>query len=246
MKTRRVFHEEIDAASVVLSTEESHYAARVLRLRPGDLVEVFDGCGSARPARVEEIDRRSVEVVFAGAKVTQKKPVPEITLAVAPPKGQRMDTLVQMMQEIGLDELVPIVTDNSIVQEFGENRYARWRRVALAAAKQSGTNFIIDIKPAIDFDRLLADTERWDLRIVCHTGRQCPGLRAFLDKQPKPERVFLAIGPEGGFGAREVSDAGRAGCSVVRLAAPTLRVETAAVFALSALCHRFDREVNVL
>ncbi len=243
---RRVFHKAIDAEGAVLSSDESHHVARVLRLKTGDTVEVFDGRGGSRPARAGEIGKRTVEVVFSGPKVTQETPAPGIILAVAAPKGQRMDTLVQMAQEIGLDELIPIVTDNAVAQEHGENRYARWRRVAIAAAKQSGTNFLIEIGRAVDFDKLLGDLERWDLRLLCHTDRQYPGLREVLAGQPKPERVLLAIGPEGGFSSMEIAEARKTGCQAVRLAAATLRVETAAVFALSVLCHQFDRRISVL
>ena len=131
-------------------------------------------------------------------------------------------------------------------QEFSESRYARWRRVALAAAKQSGNNFLVDFLPAADFDRLLAQAGQWDLSLVCHTGRHCPHLGEVLDKANEPQKVFLAVGPEGGFSDMEISSAQKAGCLVTGLAAPVLRVETAAVYALSALCHRFDRRVDIL
>jgi 16S rRNA (uracil1498-N3)-methyltransferase len=216
----------------------------VLRLKTGDLLEIFDGKGGSRQARVGETGKREVEVVFAGVRQTQEQPAPAITLAVAPPKGQRMDTLVQMAQEIGLDELVPIVTDNAARQEYSENRYARWRRVAIAAAKQSGTNFLLEIAPVQDFDELLQDLKRWDLRVICHTGPECPSLREVLVSQPVPERVLLAVGPEGGFSESEAAAARKAGCLLARLAGATLRVETAAVFVLSAVCHQYNRSAG--
>jgi 16S rRNA (uracil1498-N3)-methyltransferase len=238
---RRIFHAEIDGESALLVPEEAHHVSRVLRLRAGDRLEVFDGLGGSRPARVGEVDRRDVEVVFSGPKVVHERPAPAITLAVAPPKGQRMDTLVQMVQEIGIDELVPIVTDNSMRQEFNENRYARWRRVTVAAAKQSGTNFLLSVGQTADFDEILAGLDQWDLRLVCHNEYGYESLRESLMKQQRPERILIAIGPEGGFSSMELKSARESGCATVRLAAPMLRVETAAVFAVSALCHHFDR-----
>jgi len=238
---RRVFHEEIDSESVVLGPEESHHALKVLRLKTGDTLEGFDGKGGSRPARLGEIRRHEAEVVFTEPKASRERQAPWITLAVAPPKGQRMDTLVQMAQEIGLDELVPIITENAVSQEFSGNRYERWRRVAIAAAKQSGAGFLVEMKPAVGLAELLKGSRHWDMRILCHTGAQLPSLRELMAGSPKPKRVLVAVGPEGGFSEQEISAAGAAGCAVARLPAPTLRVETAAVFALSALCHEFDR-----
>jgi 16S rRNA (uracil1498-N3)-methyltransferase len=243
---RRIFHENLDGESVVLSPEESHHISKVLRLRTGDKLVIFNGKGASRPARVGETGKREVEIVFAGPEVMQEPPVPSIMLAVAPPKGQRMDTLVQMAQEIGLDELIPIITDNSVQQDFSENRYARWRRIALAAAKQSGNNYVLNIKPAMDFDDLLKNIEPWDMRLVCHTGPDCQRLHDYLKEKTRPEKILLGIGPEGGFSEREIKSAKDAGCATVKLPAATLRVETAAVFVLSAICNQLDRKVHVL
>jgi 16S rRNA (uracil1498-N3)-methyltransferase len=239
---RRVFHEELDGESAALDREESHHVSRVLRLGAGDTVEMFDGTGGTRQARVGETGKGVVEVVFCGPKSAKRPPAPAIALAVAPPKGQRMDTLVQMAQEIGLDEIIPIVTDNSVQEDFSGNRYARWRRVAIAAAKQSGASFLVNIRQAADFDELLGNSGEWDLRLVCHTGAGCEGLHGFLSGRGKPTRALVAIGPEGGFAEREVKAAKAAGFAVVSLPAATLRVETAAVFAASALCCEFERE----
>lgn len=240
-QARRVFHEEIESESVVLSPEESHHALKALRLKTGDALEVFDGKGGSRPARLGEIRKHEAEVVFTEPKVSRERQTPWITLAVAPPKGQRMDTLVQMAQEIGLDELIPIITENAVRQEFSGNRYERWRRVSIAAAKQSGAGFLVEMKPAVDIMELLKDLRRWDMRVLCHTAAQTPSLRELMARRPKPKRVLVAVGPEGGFSEQEISAAGAVGCAAVRLPALTLRVETAAVFALSALCHEFDR-----
>jgi len=243
---RRIFHEELDGDTSVLSPNESHHVSHVLRLRTGDKLVIFNGKGGSRPARVGETGRHEVEIVFAGPEVMQEPTAPRITLAAAPPKGQRMDTLVQMAQEIGLDELIPIITDNSAQQDFSENRYSRWRRVALAAAKQSGNNYVLDIKPATDFDDLLENLEPWDMQLVSHTGSGCANIREYLQNASRPENILLAVGPEGGFGEREIKSAKDAGCATVKLPAATLRVETAAVFALSAVCCQLDRKINVL
>lgn len=238
---RRVFHEEIDGEGVVLSLEESHHVARVLRLKVGDVIEVFDGRGGCRQARIKSIGKRDAHVMFVSPKEVFAKPVPRITLAVVPPKGQRMDTLVQMMQEIGLDELIPIISEHSGSRKVSTNRFERWRRISIAAAKQSGANYLVEIGTQTYFSELVGRAPDWDLTLVCHTGPKCPQLRDVLPGHAAPGKILLVVGPEGGFSAQEVAEAQQAGCTAVKLPAPTLRVETAAVFALSALCYQFGR-----
>lgn len=236
---RRVFHAELDGESATLSPEESHHLTRVLRAKVDEHVELFDGAGHVHEGRIEEIRSGAVQVIFTGEKHSQERISPWITLAVAPPKGQRMDTLVQMAQEIGLDELLPVVTERAIERKLSGKRTERWRRVAVAAAKQSGADFLIQFSPAANLKTLLGKSREWDLRLILQTGLDCVNLSEFLEEQPQPKRILLAVGPEGGFTEEEISLARDSGFAAVSLPAHTLRVETAAVFALSAVCCRF-------
>jgi 16S rRNA (uracil1498-N3)-methyltransferase len=236
---RRVFHAELDGENATLSPEESHHLTRVLRAKEGELLELFDGAGHTREGRIEEIRSAEVQVVFTGEKCSRERVSPWVTLAVAPPKGQRMDDLVQMAQEIGLDELIPLVTKRAVERRFSEKRYERWQRIAVAAAKQSGADFLIQFNPVVSLETLVGSSRQWDLRLVFHKGPGCVNLSDFLDEQPQPERILLTVGPEGGFTEEEVALVRDSGFMVVSLPAHTLRVETAAVFALSAVCCRF-------
>lgn len=236
---RRVFHTEFDGEVAMLSPDESHHLTRVLRVKEGEVLELFDGAGHTREGHIEEIRSGEVQVVFTGEKQSQERISPWITLAVAPPKGQRMDTLVQMAQEIGLDELIPLVTERAVERKFSEKRYERWLRVAVAAAKQSGADYLIRFSPVASFEAPADISRECDLRLVLHTGTDCVNLGEFLEGQAQPERILLVIGPEGGFAEEEVTSLRDSGFSTVGLPTPTLRVETAAIFALSAVCCRF-------
>jgi 16S rRNA (uracil1498-N3)-methyltransferase len=236
---RRVFHAELDGESATLGPEESHHLAHVLRAKTGEPVKLFNGSGYSREGRIEEIRSGGVQVIFVGEKRSQERTPPWVTLAVAPPKGQHMDTLVQMAQEIGLDELLPVVTERAVERKFSAKRYERWQRVAIAAAKQSGADSLIQFSPAVNLETLLGMSQEWDLRLVFHTGPGCASLHEFLDGLTEPERILLAIGPEGGFTEGEIAPLRDSGFAAVRLPAHTLRVETAAMFASCALCCRF-------
>ena len=239
---RRIFIEEIDGDSAIPGIEQSRHLLNVLRLKVGDIVDVFDGKGGLREARLAVAEKGRAEVVFTGPKQIRERPVPWISLAVVPPKGQRMDTLVQMAQEIGLDELIPVITERAVQQEFSENRFARWKRVTVSAAKQCGANYLVDIRPTADLDELLKNLSGWDLRLICDAGPKSRKIREII-KEKTPQRVLLIVGPEGGFSNKEITAALNSGCAAVSLPTPVLRVETAAVFALSALCLQFDRSI---
>ena len=196
---RRVFHVELDGENATLSPEESHHLVRVLRVKTGEPVELFDGVGHTREGSIGETRSGEVQVVFTGEKQTRERTPPWITLAVAPPKGQRMDILVQMAQEIGLDELIPFVTEHSVKRKFSQKLVERWERIAVAAAKQSGVDFIVQFSPATNLETLFVNSQQWGLKLVFHTGPDYVNLHKFLDGLKQPERILLAVGPEGGF-----------------------------------------------
>jgi 16S rRNA (uracil1498-N3)-methyltransferase len=133
---------------------------------------------------------------------------------------------------------VPLAADNAAQPAAAEGRRTRWSRVAACAAKQSGSNYLVEIAPALEFDSMLQETRDLGLRLICHTDVHRPSLRDALDGK-KIQDVLFAVGPEGGFSTREIAAAEARGCSVVKFPTPTLRVETAAVFALSVLRCEF-------
>jgi len=238
---RRVFYAELDGESALLSQEESHHLLRVLRVKKGEAVELFDGTGNTREGSIGEIRSSEVQVVFTGEKQSRERMEPWVTLAVTPPKGQRMDTLLQMTQEIGLDELIPIVTDRAVERKFSKKRYERWHRIAVAAAKQSGADFLVQFSPAVNFETLIGCSQQWDLKLVFHTGPDCMNIHEFLVEQTQQKRILLAVGPEGGFTEEEIALTRESGFVTISLPTHILRVETAAVFVLSAICSRFRK-----
>jgi len=150
-----------------------------------------------------------------------------------------METLLQMSQEMAINEIIPVVTENSISPDQREKVHERWRRVTIAAVKQSGANYLMKIAQQEELESLFARLSRWDVAVVCHRAEQLPSLREMLQEHSSPGSILVVVGPEGGLSQRELAAAQDAGCSLVRLPAPTLRVETAAVFALCVLCYQF-------
>lgn len=223
-RLRRLRVATVETGPVALSNTESHYASRVLRLRVGDRVAVFDGTG-----RVGEgvYDDGRVEV----ERFTTKSPLPvRLTLAVAPPKGERADWLVEKVSELGAARVVWLEAERSVAE--ANKKVDRHRRVAEAAARQSGQAFITELETSVPLDSFLG--RDFDHRFIAHPGAQSASMVAL---PPTPQDVAVLVGPEAGFTDREVLSAEAAGYAKLNLARSILRIETAAVVATAFLLN---------
>lgn len=224
----------------VLSGDEAKHAAQVLRVRAGQRIVVFDGCGRSAPAEVLEVGKSAIRLSL-GEVVVRPRLTPEIVLAQAPPKGKTMDLVVQKAVELGVAVIQPLITRHTVVQ-VGEDdavrKSAKWQRVALEACKQCGQDYLPEVLPARDFSDWLGD-EEGGVKII---GSLFPGarpLREILRAETPPRRVVLLIGPEGDFSSEEVAAAVGAGFLPACFGSIILRSETAAMFAVSAVRYEF-------
>jgi 16S rRNA (uracil1498-N3)-methyltransferase len=217
---------------------EAHHLGRVLRLRPGAVVEATDGRGRLFQVRLVTLDRDGAW----GAIVTQGPSGGEsscaITLAQAVLKGARMDWLVQKATELGVARIVPMATARVVVRPTrgaGSGRPARWARIAREAVKQCGRGVV----PPVDAPRPLADVlatvPQHDAAWLCWEAGGA-GLGAAARAVGQPARLLLLVGPEGGFTPDEVALARGAGATLVSLGPRILRAESAGVTAV-ALCQ---------
>ncbi len=134
MSRERRFHvQDLDADRVVLASDEAHHLIHVLRLGPGAEVSLFDGHGRAARAIVLRITDGEVALEILGVEPSRESPL-SLTLAVAPPKGDRMSFLVRKLAELGVTRVIPLQTDRAGTPGPLE----RYRRIALEASKQSG------------------------------------------------------------------------------------------------------------
>jgi 16S rRNA (uracil1498-N3)-methyltransferase len=208
---------------VVLVGDEARHLSRVLRLGPGDHVELFDGRGTAFRAEIVRIGKDDVDL-----QVEESLPDRclscRITLATAVPKGERFDWLVEKATEMGVDRLVPLATKRSVVDPRPA-KLDRLRRRIIEAAKQCGRNRLMELAPMCDWSTFVLDAHDPD-KLLAHPGGVPPARWRHL--QPA-KSVTLAVGPEGGFSYDELDVARAAGWAVVGLGTTKLRVETAAL-----------------
>jgi 16S rRNA (uracil1498-N3)-methyltransferase len=225
----------------VLTGDEARHLVQVLRLQPGALITVFDGAGRHAPAEVVQVARERVTVQL-GPPLPVVPTLPAITLAQAVPKGKNMDLIVQKAVELGVAGIQALITRHTIVHP-GEGKADKWRRTALEACKQCGQNVLPEIPEPLPFDRWLAnraDTSPAGLQLIASLAPGARPLRDVLREHPRTTAATLLIGPEGDFTAQETAAALAAGFLPVSLGEIVLRVETATLFALSALRYEYS------
>ena len=205
------------------------HLADSLRLREGERFLATDGAGAERLLEVERIERRSVVVIVR--EETRRPPGAghAVTLAVAPPKGSRMETAVEKTTEIGVGAIQPLITARSVVKgRTGSERAERWARVAASATAQCGRFHAPRILPVQSFEETIAATGDALLLLAHPSGEAVTPADAVRGSSPGA-RITILVGPEGGFTVEECEAASDAGARVVTLGETRLRTETAAI-----------------
>lgn len=220
-----------------LTQSQAHHALRVLRLKNGDAVVLFNGDGAEYPALVAEANRDRFALEVTDRKAVDREAPFAVTLAQAVSGGERMDYTVQKAVELGAAAIQPLETRRSVVRltaERAQRRIAHWQAVAIGACEQCGRNRVPPVMPLARLDAFLA------ARVARHEGerrvllspRAARGLR---DLERPAGAVVMLSGPEGGLSPEEERAAEQAGFLPVRLGPRVLRTETAAVAALAAI-----------
>lgn len=223
--------------SSTLTGDEARHLSQVLRVRAGEQITVFDGCGRRASAEVLTVSRDSVALRLGEVR-RPPAPLPAITLVQAIPKGKNMDLIVQKAVELGVARIQPLVTRNTVVQP-GEGKAEKWRRTALEACKQCGQDTLPVVNEPVSLERWLSSPGDGDnLRLIASLAAGARPFREVLRAHPSTTAATLLVGPEGDFTADETQAAINAGFLPVSLGDIVLRVETATLYCLSAL--RFE------
>jgi 16S rRNA (uracil1498-N3)-methyltransferase len=219
--------ERLRGERVVLEGEPHRHLAKVLRLRAGDRVVLFDGQATEIDATVAAVGARTIELTL-GARRSVRLPDVSLTLLQAVPRGDRMDLIVQKTTELGVSAIVPVLAGRSVARPPA-GRARRWQTIAEEAARQSGRADV----PAVHEPLPLADALGLGegARLLLWEEERGRSLRAALADAPR--RVVLLVGPEGGWGQEEVAAARERGFVPVGLGPRVLRVETAAIVAVA-------------
>jgi len=232
----------------LLTPSETHHLKNVLRMEKGSTCQLVDLEGHEVAAKVKRFlgDGRT-EVEFMGP-VTSAKPLSFcLTVAQAVPQHRKMDQIAEKAAELGIFEVIPLVTERTVVRmesEKGTKAVARWQRIAEQTVKQSRLSHIPQILPFHDFHELCSAFERFDKVLLLHPKEDDKSfeLMKFLSSEDGKglSRALLIIGPEGGFSPAEVKRAREAGAAVAYLKGGILKTDTAFVLAAGMLTMRYQ------
>ena len=220
---------------IILTTKQQHYLKRVLRLGNGDRFLAMDGQGQSWLAQLTGTFAQIIE----SRLIETELPV-AITLIVALPKGKGFDDIVRCSTELGVNTLMPVISDRTLLKP-SYHKLERWRRIAQEATEQSERLFVPKIVEPSDFLNTLpqvidSDTDCY----ICVARRNITHLLTSLQTREK-KKIVIATGSEGGWTTTEVEEAISTGFQAVSLGQRILRAVTAPIVALSLATGTIDK-----
>ncbi len=224
----RVLCDDLTAACPLLATDDVRRLRLVLRLGPGSALELFDGRGGARSARIVDFAGDTVRLVWTGPRVESVR-TRVVWMAAAIPKGKRADFMVEKVCELGVTRLTPLVTERGVVRpEADGSKARRWEAIAEEASRQCRRDDVLEIDPPQPLEEWIRGLTPGSARFFAHPSDDAvPG--RILSDVARGTSLDLAVGPEGGWTEAEREHLVRGGFRAVRLGPRILRVETAAI-----------------
>ena len=220
--------------------DEVKHIRKVLRLKSGDKIVVFDGLGKEYEGTILGEKPSFVLVKVQNIFFPQKDSLLEITLAQSLLKGEKMDFLIQKATELGVKEVIPFFSSRSVPlleKSRRLERHRRWERIAVEASKQCGRGVVPKIEFLIDYSEMLQIPSADALRLILWE-REGIKLKEALERSKEKAKIFFVVGPEGGFSREEVDEAEQSGFVPVILGRRVLRAETASICLLSILQYQ--------
>lgn len=227
---------------ITLSGSDLKHLAQVLRLRAGDVIQVFDGSGAEYDARLVDLGKREAHAEIIETRAADTEPRVRLTLFQGLPKAEKMDLIIQKTVELGVSMIVPVVTQRSVVrpdENKWDRRLERWNRIAAEAAKQCRRAVVPKVAAPVSLREALDVSGNAAAALVLYENEQKKCLKELLKcyNINKIGDIALFIGPEGGFSKEEIDEMTGFGVSAAGLGRRILRTETAAISAVSIIMY---------
>ena len=229
---------------ITVSGKDAFHIARSLRMAVGDTLTVCDEDGTEYLVELTRIrDEECQASVISKQEGKTESPV-RITLYMAYPKGDKLETVVQKSVELGASRIVPFESSRCIkrpAQDKADKITERLSRIAEEAAKQCGRSKLPEVARAIKLSDVVKAVGEYDLTLFCYEGEGATSLKATLESYGKKEgTIAVIIGSEGGFSEEEAKLITEAGARCVNLGPRILRCETAPDYCLAAISYHFE------
>lgn len=230
-----------DVGDLIEITGEDHqHISKALRMKQGENLVACSENETEYLCEVFEISRNLTIAKVIGIQQNQSEMKVKTVLYQGLPKGQKMETIIQKCVELGIDEIVPIVTMRTVVKLTDSNKkVVRWNKISLEASKQSGRGKVPLVREPLDLKDALALLKNNTVNIVAFE-KEIKSLKNVFSDCSKPEKIGIIIGPEGGFDEAEIEMLKDRGVISISLGKRILRTETAGMALLSMIVYQYE------
>jgi 16S rRNA (uracil1498-N3)-methyltransferase len=242
---RRFFVKSIDAnkPTVSLSGSEAKHIKNVLRLKPGDMIRLFDGSGCEYDAVIKHLSTGKTELVMVRKLAATAESFIQLMVAQGFLRQKKMDTLVRQLSELGMTRWIPFFSERSVPRPDKKRlaaRLQRWQKIVQESFKQCGRSILPEISPPVSLEEVLALGRACTLKYIFWENEGQPLPQKSGIRPPKPgHRIIIVLGPEGGFTPQEIDKAKGCGFKVAGLGPRILRAETATLAACTLMQYLY-------
>jgi 16S rRNA (uracil1498-N3)-methyltransferase len=240
-----VHPDNINGNAFRITGEDVHYLANVRHYGVGDKLKLFDGNGRTMLGLIDFISKDEIKgTILKHEKLEERMAKVNLYQAVA--KGERFDWLVEKAAELGVEKIIPLITERSVIKDISIQKHERWQRLAKAACQQCGRPELMEIgKPQVFNEIINRDANLTSLNIIPWEAEDSKTLKEIYNTQQNAVNINIFIGPEGGFSFKEIEHARECGLLTVTLGTSILRSETAGLLStvlVLNLCGNYERK----
>ncbi len=227
-----------EAAKAFITGSDVSHLRTVLRAEPGDALTLCDTAGTVYSCVIKDISKDCITCGITGSEECPSEPKVPVILLQGVPKGEKMEFIIQKCVELGVNGIIPVVTERTVVKfdtkQDAAKKVARWQKIAAEASKQSGRGIVPFIGDVVKFKDVFNVIDG-GLRIIPYENEHEKTLKDVLRERLPADKIYLFIGPEGGFSMQEVETSVSEGFTPVTLGTRILRTETAGMATLAAI-----------
>lgn len=229
--------------SYIDDKDEIKHITKVMRMKEGDLFEIFDITGKEYVAKITVLDKDKVDFVIEKECFEKRELETKITLYQGLPKQQKMEYIIQKTTELGVMKIIPCKLKRCVseLKEKEERKVERWQKIALEAVKQSKRTVVPKVEFSMSIKEILEDMKNNEVNIVFYELEKIVQLKKLIQTLDNPPKTIgILVGPEGGLTDNEIESFVNAGAYCVTLGNRILRTETAAMYAVAILAYEFQ------
>lgn len=243
MSTFYIKNKQKNEDNILIEGQDAKHIKNVLRYKVGDKIDVCDEFGVRYETLLEKFENDKVLLKIVLKKEFEQESSISITLFQGLPKGEKMDLIVQKATELGVDEIVPVEMERSIVKldaKSAQKKVDRWNKIAYEASKQSGRQFVPKVSNVDILKNIIEKFSKYDIVVLPYEKENKQNLKQLLANNKNLKNVAVVIGPEGGFSDNDLALLNISNVHSVTLGSRILRTETAGIAVLSMLLYEFE------